>query len=158
MSLVPFIRDVAGADSVTIEDGDLLTGGAIQENRALTVTIQGGAFEGSHDLVLRAEATATIAESRPLQQQFALLKAAKAAGVITPKPLWHCSDASVTGKPFYLMSRISGTALGNQVTRSGAQPALAETLAKELTRIHSIRPPSPDLDFLGAIRQTPAGV
>ena len=81
MSLVPFIRDVAGADSVTIEDGDLLTGGAIQENRALTVTIQGGEFDGSHDLVLRAAAKAAIAESRPLEQQFALLKAAEAAGI-----------------------------------------------------------------------------
>ncbi|MAI49806.1 MAG: phosphotransferase family protein [Rhodospirillaceae bacterium] len=156
MHLVSFIRDVAGADTVTIEDGDLLTGGAIQENRALTVTIQGGEFDGSHYLVLRTAAKAAIAESRPLEQQFALLKAAEAAGVTIPKPLWHCSDASVTGKPFYLMARIPGTALGNQITRIGAQPALAETLAKELTRIHSIRPPLPDLDFLGAIRLTPA--
>ena len=70
MLLGPFIREAAGADSVTVEDGNLLTGGAIQENRALTVIIDGGAFNGTHQMVLRAEATATIAESRPLDQQF----------------------------------------------------------------------------------------
>lgn len=156
MPLGPFIRDAAGADSVTIEDGDLLTGGAIQENRALTVTVQGGPFDGRHDLVLRAEAAATISESRPLDQQFALLQVAEAAGVTVPRPLWYCGDAGVAGKPFYLMERISGTALGNRITRAGAQPALAETLAKELTRIHSIRPPQAELGFLPAISQSPA--
>ena len=156
MPLGPFIRDAAGADSVTIEDGDLLTGGAIQENRALTVTVHGGAFDGRHDLVLRAEAAATISESRPLDQQFALLNAAQAAGVTVPRPLWHCGDASVAGKPFYLMERISGSALGNRITRAGAQPALAETLARELSRIHAIQPPQAELGFLGTIRSTPA--
>jgi len=156
MPLGPFICDAAGADSVTIEDGDLLTGGAIQENRALTVIVHGGAFDGRHDLVLRAEAAATISESRPLDQQFALLNAAQAAGVTVPRPLWHCGDASVAGKPFYLMERISGSALGNRITRAGAQPALAETLARELSRIHAIQPPQAELGFLGTIRSTPA--
>lgn len=156
MPLAPFIRDAAGADSVTIEDGALLSGGAIQENRALTVSIHGGAFDGRHDLVLRTEAVATISESRPLDQQFALLKAAEAAGVRVPRPFWHCGDAGVAGKPFYLMERASGTALGNRITRAGAQPALAETLARELARIHGIQPPHPTLGFLGAIRDTPA--
>ncbi|CAN0473775.1 unnamed protein product, partial [Discosporangium mesarthrocarpum] len=156
MPLGPFIRDAAGADSVTIEDGDLLTGGAIQENRALTVTVHGGPFDGRHDLVLRAEAAATISESRPLDQQFALLKVAEAMGVTVPRPLWYCGDTKVAGKPFYLMERISGTALGNRITRAGAQPVLAETLAGELTRIHAIHPPHAELGFLPAIRQTPA--
>tara|TARA_R110002110_G_scaffold92078_2_gene239712 strand:+ start:2635 stop:3621 length:987 start_codon:yes stop_codon:yes gene_type:complete len=156
MPLIPFIRDAAGADSVAIDDGDLLTGGAIQENRALTVTIHGGAFDGRHDLVLRAEAAATISESRPLDQQFALLKTAAAAGVTVPRPLWYCGDAAVAGKPFYLMERVSGSALGNRITRAGAQPALAETLAQELSRIHAITPPQAALGFLGAIRETPA--
>jgi aminoglycoside phosphotransferase (APT) family kinase protein len=54
------------------------------------------------------------------------------------------------------MERISGTALGNRITRAGAQPALAAALARELARIHTIQPPQPALDFLGAIRNTPA--
>jgi aminoglycoside phosphotransferase (APT) family kinase protein len=54
------------------------------------------------------------------------------------------------------MERVAGTALGNRITRAGAQPALAETLARELARIHGIQPPHPTLGFLGAIRDTPA--
>lgn len=156
MPLTPFIRDAAGAESVTVEDGNLLTGGAIQENRALTVTIRGGDFDGAHDLVLRAEATATIAESRPLEQQFALLKAAEAAGVTVPRPFWYCGDAGIAGKPFYLMQRISGEALGIRITRMGPQPGLAAALAQELARIHTVNPPHAGLEFLEAVNVSPA--
>lgn len=156
MPLGPFIRDAAGAESVTVEDGNLLTGGAIQENRALTVTIHGGEYDGTHDLVLRAEAAATIAESRPLEQQFNLLKAAEAAGVTVPAPLWYCGDAGVAGKPFYLMRRIAGEALGIRITRLGPQPGLAETLAQELARIHTISPSQPGLEFLQPVSSSPA--
>lgn len=156
MPLSPFIRDAAGAGSVTVEDGKLLTGGAIQENRALTVTIHGGEFDGTHDLVLRAEATATIAESRPLEQQFELLKAAEAAGVTVPRALWYCADARVAGKPFYLMQRIAGEALGIRITRKGPQPELAASLAKELARIHTIVPPQAELAFLEDVQVSPA--
>jgi aminoglycoside phosphotransferase (APT) family kinase protein len=156
MPLSPFIRDAAGAESVTVEDGNLLTGGAIQENRALTVTIRGGEFDGTHSLVLRAEAAATIAESRPLDQQFGLLKAAEAAGVTVPRALWYCGDAGVAGKPFYLMQRITGEALGIRITRMGPQPDLAATLAQELARIHTIQPPQTELAFLEPVAVSPA--
>ncbi len=156
MPLGPFIREAAGADSVKVDDGNLLTGGAIQENRALTVVIRGGDFDGTHEMVLRAEAAATIAESRPLDQQFALLKAAEAAGVTVPKPFWYCGDAAVAGKTFYLMQRITGEALGIRVTRQGEQPELATELGSELARIHAIHPPRNDLEFLDAVTESPA--
>ncbi|MGB0631708.1 MAG: phosphotransferase family protein [Alphaproteobacteria bacterium] len=156
MPLGPFIREAAGADSVTVEDGNLLTGGAIQENRALTVVIHGGEFAGTHDMVLRAEAAATIAESRPLDQQFALLQVAETAGVTVPKPFWYCGDASVAGKPFYLMQRIDGEALGIRITRQGEQRDLAAALGDELAKIHSIQPPQAELGFLDAVAVSPA--
>ena len=89
-----YLSDTAEAP-VTVTAFEKLSGGAIQENRALTVTIRGGEFDGTHSLVLRAEAAATIAESRPLDQQFGLLKAAEAAGVTVPRALWYCGDAGV---------------------------------------------------------------
>ena len=156
MPLSPFIRDAAGAESVTVDDGNLLTGGAIQENRALRVTIRGGEFDGTHDLVLRAEAATTIAESRPLEQQFNLLKAAEAAGVTVPRALWYCGDAAIAGKPFYLMQRIAGEALGIRITRMGPQSELAADLARELARIHTIQPPHAGLEFLGESAPSPA--
>ena len=156
MKIGEFIRDSAGAESVRVEDKNLLSGGAIQENRALTVFIQGGEFNGEHELVLRAEAPATIAESRPLDQQFAILQAVKTAGVNVPKPLWYCGDNTVTGKPFYLMQRIYGEALGVRVTRMGKQPGIAAELAAELAKIHTITPPAESLSFLEDVRSTPA--
>jgi aminoglycoside phosphotransferase (APT) family kinase protein len=156
MPLGPYIREVAGADAVTVEDGAILTGGAIQENRALTLVVRGGPMEGRHEVVLRAEAMATIPESRPLGQQFALLCAAHAAGVTVPEPLWYCDDPRIAGKPFYIMRRIPGEALGIRVTRMGPMPEVAAALGGELARIHSIAPPRSDLSFLGAVTETPA--
>ncbi|MBI05286.1 MAG: phosphotransferase family protein [Pelagibacteraceae bacterium] len=156
MALASFIRDAAGADKVTIEDGNLLHGGAIQENRLLTVTISGGELFGTQEIVLRSEATARIPESRPLDQQFAILKVAEAAGVTVPKPLWYCGDSAIIGKPFYLMKHLEGDALGNRITRVGEQPHLAATLGQELARIHSIKPPQKDLEFLETISSSPA--
>jgi aminoglycoside phosphotransferase (APT) family kinase protein len=156
MPLGPFIRQAAGAETVTIEDGKLLIGGAIQENRALTVTIRGGDFDGVHEFVLRAEPAGVIAESRPLEQQFALLKAAESAGVMVPRPFWYCGDPAVAGKPFYLMQRVAGEALGIRITRMGAQPDIATSLARELARIHTIRPPHTGLEFLEGARVSPA--
>ena len=46
--LAGFIAAAAGAETVTIERDDRLTGGAIQENRALDVSITGGDFAGRH--------------------------------------------------------------------------------------------------------------
>jgi aminoglycoside phosphotransferase (APT) family kinase protein len=156
MPLGPFIRNAAGADNVTVEDGILLIGGAIQENRALKVTIHGGPFDGVHDMVLRAEATASIAESRPLEQQFKLLEVTADAGVTVPRPFWLCGDATVAGKAFYLMLRITGEAIGVRITRMGAQPELAAKLAGELARIHAIRPPQAGLEFLEEFKVSPA--
>lgn len=156
MPLSPFIRDAAGADSVSVDDGDLLTGGAIQENRALTVKIKGGPFDGTHELVLRAEAMATIPESRPLEQQFRLLQAAQAADVMVPEPLWYCDDATIAGKKFYLMRRIQGEALGVRVTRMGPLPEVAAQLGRELAKIHTLQPSQDNLSFLGTAETAPA--
>ena len=156
MALFSFICDAAGADEVTVEEGNLLNGGAIQENRALTVTICSGKFSGIHEMVLRAEAVSRIEESRPLAQQFALLKVAEAAGVTVPKPFWYCSDVEIIGKPFYLMKRVEGESLGNRITREGEKPNLAAALGRELASIHSIKLPQKQLGFLKIVSSSPA--
>ena len=45
-------------------------------------------------------------------EEFAVLKAAFAAGVTVPEPLWACADPEVIGKPFFVMRRVAGTAQG----------------------------------------------
>ena len=156
MPLRHWIREVSGAENVAVEDGDLLSGGAIQENRALSVRIRGGEYAGEHEFVLRAEPLSTVPESRPLEQQFRLIEAAREAGVTVPEPMWYCGDPKVTGKPFYIMRRIYGEALGVRVTRLGPMPDVAAALGGELARIHTIRPPSEKLDFLEPVSASPA--
>ncbi len=156
MPLGHWIREMAGADGVAVEDGELLSGGAIQENRALSVRIRGGRYAGEHEFVLRAEPLSTLPESRPLEQQFHLIEAAAEAGVTVPEPMWYCGDRTVAGKPFYIMRRVFGEALGVRVTRMGPLPDIAAALGGELARIHTIRPPSERLEFLEPISASPA--
>ena len=156
LSLCQFLRDAALADKVSVNMGNLIDGGAIQENRAITVSIDGGEFAGTHEMVLRTEAPTTVPESRPIEQQFALLKVANAASVNVPAPYWFCGDTSILGKPFLLMQRLRGEALGIRITRAGQQSNLAAALGCELARVHNIQPPQIELGFLDAVSKSPA--
>ena len=154
--LAAFIQEEAGAASVSIVDQKRLTGGAIQENRALDVDIAGGPHAGRHELVLRTEAKSPVPLSQPVAHQFAYLKLARSVGMTAPEPLWHSEDPGIIGAPFYLMRRVPGEALGNRVVRRGPNEALAERLGRELARLHIIRPPHDGLGFLGAPPADPA--
>lgn len=151
-----FIAARSGADDARINRNDLLVGGAIQENRALDVEIVGGESSGFHELVLRTEALSSVPETRSLGQQFAMLSAAHQAGVTVPEPLWYCDDVTVTGRPFYVMRRISGEALGSRIVRNAPHDALAQRLGRELAIIHTIMPPREDLAFLDLPEISPA--
>lgn len=155
-AVAAFVREAAGADQVSVTLGTRLTGGAIQENIALGAVIEGGRHAGTHDLVLRAPARSAVPASRPIDQQFALLRAAFGAGVPVPEPLWFCADPTVIGKPFYLMRRLPGVALGSRIVRGGPHPLLAGDLARALATLHRITPPRADLAFLEPPAPTPA--
>ena len=155
-ALAEFIRARAGADSVAIANEKRLTGGAIQENRALDVDIAGGPHAGPHALVLRTEARASVPLSQPVAHQFAYLDLAGSVGMTVPEPLWQSDDPGIVGTPFYLMRRVPGEALGNRVVRQGPNPALAERLGRELARLHTIVPSHEAPVFLGAPPDDPA--
>ncbi len=146
----------AAGKASTVEIGGLgpLRGGAIQENWAIDARFSGGPFAGDQRLVLRTAASTGVAASLDRLDEFAILKAAFAAGVTVPEPLFATDDASVFGKPFFIMRRVSGTAAAHRITRDAALeprfPAIAKRLGRELARIHSIRPPRCDLAFLPA--------
>lgn len=126
----------------------LMSGGAIQQNWRLDVTVNGTPAAW----VLRTDSQATLTHSRPRAEEFALLRAAFAAGVAVPEPLYLCTDAGVLGAPFFIMRRVEGIAAGHRVVKSealgGGRIALAGALGAQLARIHTIRPGYPDLPFL----------
>jgi aminoglycoside phosphotransferase (APT) family kinase protein len=126
-----------------------LKGGAIQENWLVQAEVAGK----PRGYVLRRDAPAGIEASLSRRDEFALLVRARAAGVTVPEPVAFCHDPAVFGGPFALLARVPGTGLGPKVVRDLSlapdREALTRRLARELVRIHAIRPPDAALAFLG---------
>ena len=151
-TLLPgFIAARCGAGAVRLLGARRLGGGAIQDNFALDVDIDGGEQAGRHALVLRTDAPSAVAVSHSRRDEFALLQVAFAAGVSVPEPLW-CATVESDGVEFFLMRRVTGTAEPAHITRAlgGTQAgeALAVRLAGELARLHTLHPPHAALTFL----------
>lgn len=146
--LSEFIAHATGARSVTIVALARMSGGAVQENWALDVEVDGE----PRRWVMRADAAAAVRESSTRTQEFEVLKSMHAAGVRAPEPLFLCDDASVVGRHFLIMQRLPGVAAGHQVTRDPKlvpDPAgLARELAANLARLHRITLDHPGLGFL----------
>ena len=125
--LAGFIAGAAGGPARILEALPL-KGGAIQENWLVTAEIGGEVA----DMVLRTDAPTGLAVSHGRAQEFAILRAAHAAGVCVPEPLWLCRDPAVLGRDFYLMRRIAGVAQGHRVVKDkslgGDRAKLAERL------------------------------
>ena len=158
--LARWLIGALGGNAAQVTRFEKLGGGAIQENWALDVVLSGGPRAGRHALVLRTDAPSLVASSHTRAQEYALLTVAWAGGVTVPEPLGLASDASVLGKPFYVMRRLAGTAAGHLLVRDdrwrGDRSALAQRLGRELARIHKIAPPQAGLEFLTVPSGPPA--
>ena len=141
-----------GAEAVTIDRAELLSGGAIGENWRLDVSVFGSVHAGTHSWVLRTDAASRMAMSHDRAHEFACLRAAHDAGVRVPEPVADCADAGLIGAPFMVVGHVNGYAQGYKIVRDPAigqkGAALVETLGRQLAAIHSIRPPGKDLEFL----------
>ena len=146
--LTEFIARAAGARTVSVVALERMSGGAVQENWALDVELDGEL----NRWVLRTDAQAAVRESLTRAQEFAVLKVAHAAQVLAPEPLYLCEDSAVTGGTFFIMQRLPGVAAGHRVTRDAGlvpEPArLAREVAANLARLHRLRPPHAGLGFL----------
>ncbi len=144
-------------EPVTIRTIERLSGGAIQENWGLMLVHGDGREER---LVLRRDSAATIVSSRSRAEEFSLLEAAQREGIAVPAPVALCTDAAILGGPFFLMRRVSGIADPRLLVRDDSlipdRPRFGATLGAELARIHAVRPPRPDLSFLGPPDPDPA--
>jgi aminoglycoside phosphotransferase (APT) family kinase protein len=125
-----------------------LTGGASRDTWAVDAEVGGERLA----LVLRRDMGGVIADDAlSREQEFRVLRAAHAGGVLVPRPRWLGTDPAVVGVPFFLMDRLEGESVGRRVVR---EPALAEArrrlprqMAEQVARIHAL-PLPPDLDFL----------
>lgn len=158
--LAGWLVSALGAAQVQVLAWRQLSGGAIQENWAFQARLRGGPHAGTLDAVLRTDAPTGVAASHGRLAEYAILDAAHKAGVKVPEPLAVCADPSVIGKPFYVMRRLEGTALGhilvNDAKWTGDRSALVASLGNELAKLHKIRPPQAALGFLDAPPASPA--
>jgi len=154
-TLRTYLSERAGGD-VAITRMEPLTGGAVQENWRLDITVDGGPWPGEHALVLKKDAPNAIATSRGRAEEYRLLKWADGAGVTVPRPCMLCEDPSVIGAPFFVMHLVEGEAAGHKLARRPDDDELAAALGVNLARIHAIQPPADQAAFLGAPPQDPA--
>ena len=159
-ALERFVAARAGARAARISASERLRGGAIQQNYALDVEIDGGPLEGAHALVLRTDAPSQVDASLSRGEEFAVLEVAREAGVTVPEPLWRCDDREVLGRAFYLMRRVGGSAAGHRLVRDPdverRRDALVGEIGAELARLHAVHPPHPRLEFLAEPDRPPA--
>jgi aminoglycoside phosphotransferase (APT) family kinase protein len=137
-----------------------LGGGAIQENHALDVAIGDGEFRGTHHWVLRTDAASGVRVSHSREQEFHLLSAAFEAGVTVPEPLWLCTDTAIIDRPFYIMTRVPGSADARRLVQAewtaDERREIVNALGRELATLHGIDTGLPDLSFLPRPEGPPA--
>src|ERR1700733_8676687 len=155
--LQPWMAERLKAPDLVVQTFEPLSGGSIQENWRLCCVFPNDA---AREFVLRKDAPATIASSRPRREEFEIMSVAHAAGVLTPEQIGFCSDTDVIGAPFAVMGLVEGVGLGPRIAKDaslgGDRVELARRLGRELAKIHSVRPPRSALDFLGAPPVNPA--
>jgi len=125
-----YLRGAMGDGTLRILGASLLSGGAIQQNWALDVEFHGA----TQAWVLRTDNAATLAVSLPRAAEYALLRAARAAGVTVPEPLLLCEDPAIAGAPFFVMRRVAGIAAGHRVVKSETLGGGREALRHRLFR------------------------
>jgi aminoglycoside phosphotransferase (APT) family kinase protein len=153
--LCAWLAQEAGAERVALENAAALGGGAISQNIAVDLVIEGGPLAGRHECVLRAASPAGVQASLTKPQEFAVLRAAFGAGMAAPEPLFVSGDPAVFERPFYIMRRARGIGAGRLITRAEEpQDDLARELGRQLATLHTIRPGAPGLDFL-AVPESP---
>src|SRR5260221_4699949 len=103
--LESFVARAASASSAQIMSMRRLGGGAVSENWALDMAIQGSRFAGEHALVIRADARSRLAESLTRAEELAVQRMAFLDGVAAPAPLWLCPVAAEVGRALYVMRR-----------------------------------------------------
>lgn len=155
-ALAGWLASALGAKRAAIDALRPLSGGAIQENWALDLTLDGGPLSGQQALVLRLDAPSTLPVSHGRTAEFRLLQVAFEAGVTVPEPLALYADPALLGRPFFVMRRAPGRTDPRALTAAAPHPGLAASLGGELARLHRIGAPRAGIEVLGAPPADPA--
>jgi aminoglycoside phosphotransferase (APT) family kinase protein len=127
----PWAAELAERLGRPVESMRQLAGGASKEAWSVDA--------GGEPLLVRRAAGGVIhRETLSLEHEFEVLRAAAAAGVRVPEPVAYLGELG--GREAFAMARVDGETIGRRIVRS-PPPGLAEAMAEQLARIHSIAPP-----------------
>jgi aminoglycoside phosphotransferase (APT) family kinase protein len=139
-ALQPALSEVLGHE-VEISEPVLLAGGASKEAWAVDA-------DDLRLLVRRAGGGVIHKHTLSLEDEFAVLEAAYAAGVKAPRPYGYIPDLS--GREAFVMERLEGDTIGRRIVQkdelAAARAALPVQMAEELAKIHAI--PAERVSFL----------
>ncbi|MDA8882750.1 phosphotransferase family protein [Alphaproteobacteria bacterium] len=156
--LSDWLSEQSGATDIIVKAAQKLSGGAIQENWLLSVSVgQVGRWleAGESQLVLRTDAPSSLSVSHGRREEFALMSVAYDAGVAVPQPFALCTQPDIIGAPFFIMQAMTGEGQGRKLVRhpdrSRFGGALVRQLGVEMARIHTITPSIAALSFLSDV-------
>lgn len=161
--LEQFIAEAAGATHAALVE-IAPTGLGAPTDASLRVDFRDGPLAGVQNFVMHSMASRRRDENLAMEtltpaQEYGVLRAAFDAGVAVPEPMWECLDPAVAGVPFFVTRRLAGItdpALVADPEKIGDGKALLGRLGEDIARLHSIRSPNADLDFLKMPRSSPS--
>lgn len=134
-----FLRSARG-DDVRVVAMAPLAGGACQDMHRVELA----SSRGPERLVLRSDARLPLPASLGRREEFAVVQAARSAGVPTPA-VHHLTEGLVRpGAWAYFMDWVDGEAIGRKVVKAAelaaARERLPAELAQALARVHTVTP------------------
>jgi aminoglycoside phosphotransferase (APT) family kinase protein len=134
-ALEAFIQRESGDASARVSDLRRLTGGASRETWAFDAVVRGEQLP----LILQRDVRGG-ARDFTRATEYELMRAAFAAGVQSPEPMW-LGDGSLGGE-FFIVRRVEGETLPRRLLRderwAGAKAALTPQLGAAAAKIHAI--------------------
>jgi aminoglycoside phosphotransferase (APT) family kinase protein len=148
-------RMMPAAEELKVIGLSRIAGGASRESYAFELEWNERGERRRRELILRRDPPGGLLQTSR-DREFGAIAAAHRAGLKVPEPLFLETDPSVLGRPFFIMTRMSGR-ISSQVL--GAFPAsepaalqerIAEDFLGELARLQAIDYRQAGLQWLGA--------
>ena len=130
-----FQTRLPSADEVRIGRLAGMPAGASNDTVGLDLDLRCGGREFSVPLVLRPQRSDGILAPYDVGRQFRVMRALARTAVPVPAVLWHETDESILGAPFFLMERVAGATL--PLFWYGPSPRLMAA-AEMLATIHAV--------------------
>lgn len=109
-------------------------------------------YDGTEYVLRRPPRGAFLPSAHDVGREYRVLTALQDTDVRVPRTLLHCDDESVIGAPFYLMERVRGVVIRDQLPdflTEEHRARIGDELVDSLVELHSVDVEELDLDNFG---------